>query len=177
VGLGVDMPSAQRQTRLAALKSLDLTFFVTTEHHCLLGRIEVKTDDIPKFRLKVRIGGKLKDTRQVRLNFVLTPETLHGRFGDSQLAGQRAASPARPALWWPRGLIDDLAQDLRPNAAFAARARLILQRPEPTSDISPPPLRDLVMVHADLLSDTPIPWAANCTIRSLRQPLRSALGA
>jgi hypothetical protein len=23
------------------------------------------------------------------------------------------------------------------------------------------------MVHADLLSDTPIPWAANCTIRPL----------
>jgi hypothetical protein len=59
VGLDADLPPAQRQTRLAALKSLDLTFFVITEHHCLLGRIEVKTDDIPKFRLKVRIGGKL----------------------------------------------------------------------------------------------------------------------
>jgi hypothetical protein len=35
VGLGADMPSAQRQTRLATLKSLDLTFFVITEHHCL----------------------------------------------------------------------------------------------------------------------------------------------
>jgi hypothetical protein len=80
----------------------------------------------------------------------------------SALAIARGKS-STPALWWTRGLIDDLAQDLRPNAAFAARARLILQRPEPTSDISPPPFRDLVMVHADLLFDTPIPWAANCT--------------
>jgi hypothetical protein len=89
-------------------------------------------------------------------------------YGHSAPGVRAAASPARPALWWPRGLIDDLAQDLRPNAAFAARARLILQCPEPTSDISPPPLRDLVMVHdADLLYDTPIPWAANCTIRPL----------
>ena len=60
VGLGADMPFAQRQTRLAALKSLDLAFLVTTKHHCPLGRIEVKTDDIPKLRLKVWIGGSLK---------------------------------------------------------------------------------------------------------------------
>ena len=58
---------AQWQTRLAALKSLDLAFLVTTKHHCPLGRIEVKTDDIPKLRLKVWIGGKLKNPRQVRL--------------------------------------------------------------------------------------------------------------
>jgi hypothetical protein len=56
VGLGPDMPFAQRQARLASLQSLDLAFFITTEHHCLLGRLEVKTDDIPKLRLKVRVG-------------------------------------------------------------------------------------------------------------------------
>ena len=33
VGLGADMPFAQRQTRLAALKSLDLAFVVTTKRH------------------------------------------------------------------------------------------------------------------------------------------------
>ena len=77
VGLGADMPSAQRQSRLAALKSLDLAFFVTTKHHGPLGRIEVeRTDDIPKLRLKVWIAGKLKNARQVRLDFVLTPDPL-----------------------------------------------------------------------------------------------------
>src|SRR5437667_2734549 len=123
MGLGTDMPFAQRQTRLAALKSLDLAFLVTTKHHGLLGRIEVKTDDIPKLRLKIRIGGKLKNPRQVRLDFVLTPDPLHGRLGDSQFSSHRAASPSRPTLRSPRGLIDDLAQDLRAQAAFAARAR------------------------------------------------------
>src|SRR6266446_9673255 len=63
VGLGADMPFAQWQPRLTALQSLDLAFLVTTKHHCLLGRIEVKTDDIPKLRFKVWIGRKLKDTR------------------------------------------------------------------------------------------------------------------
>jgi len=111
-GFGCGYAFAERQTWLAALKSLDLAFLVTTEHHCLLGSIEVKTDDIPELRLKVRIGRKLKDTGRVRLDFVLTPDPLHGRLGDSQLASHRAASPSRPALRWPRGLIDDLAQDL-----------------------------------------------------------------
>ena len=161
-GPGAPRPSQQPQTtwlsstRLAALKSLDLTFFVTTEHHCLLGRIEVKSDDIPKFRLKIRIGRKLKDTRQMRFDFVVTPDPLHGGLGDAPARWpSRAASPDARPCGGPRGLIDDLARDLRPNAAFVARARLILQRPEPASDISPPPFRDLVMVHADLLSDTP----------------------
>src|SRR5262252_2792134 len=153
VGLGADMPFAQRQTWLAALKRLNLAFLVTTQYHCLLGRIEVKTDNIPELRLKVRISAKLKDTRQVGLNFVLTPDPLHGRLGNSQLASHRAASPSRPAPRWPRGLIDDLAQELRAKAAFAARAGRILQRSEPPLDISPSPLGDLVKVHTDALSD------------------------
>ena len=180
VGLGADMPFAQRQTRLAALKSLDLAFLVTTKHHCPLGRIEVKTDDIPKLRLKVWLGGKLKNPRQVRLDFVLTPDPLHGRLRDSQLESHRAASPSCPALRWPRGLIDDLAQDLSAKPAFAARARRILQRPKSSFDVPPSPLRDLVIVHADLQSDGTDPHTLSGQLydsRSLRQPLRGALGA
>ena len=74
VGLGAEMPFAQRQTRLTALQGLDLAFLVAAKHHCPLGSIEVKTDHIPKLRLKVRIGGKLKNPRQVRLDFVFTPD-------------------------------------------------------------------------------------------------------
>ena len=98
MGLSADMSFAQRQTRLTALQRLDLALLVTTEHHCLLWRIELKTDDIPKFGLKIRIAGKLKDTGQVWLDFVLTPDSLHGRLGDTKLASHRAASPSFPAL-------------------------------------------------------------------------------
>src|SRR5260221_3214870 len=66
VGLGADMPFTQWQPRLTALKRLDLAFLVTTKHHCLLGRIEVKTDGIPKLRFKVRVGRKLTDMCQTR---------------------------------------------------------------------------------------------------------------
>ncbi len=136
VGLSADMSFAQRQTRLTALQRLDLALLVTTEHHGLLWRIEVKTDDIPKFRLKIRIAGKLKDTRQVWLDFVLTPDSLHRRLGDIKLPSHRAASPSYPALRWPGGLVDDLAQQFGADLAFAARAGLALQRPNPPSEIA-----------------------------------------
>jgi hypothetical protein len=90
VGLGADMPLTRWQARLAALKSLNLAFLVTTKHHCLLGRIEVKTDDIQELGFKVRIGGKLKDPCQVGFDFVLTPDPLHGRLGNSQFSGHGA---------------------------------------------------------------------------------------
>src|SRR5271167_3515310 len=115
------------------------------------------TDDIPKFRLKIRIAGKLKDTRQVWLDFVLTPDSLHGRLGDTKLASHRAASPSYPALRWPGGLIDNPAQQFGADVAFAARAGLVLQRPNPPLEIAPSPLRDLVIVQADAPSDHPDP--------------------
>ena len=98
---------------------------------------------------------KLRDTRQVWLDFVFTPDSLHGRLGDTQLASHRAASPSYPALWWSGGLIDDLAQQFRADIAFSARAGLVLQRPNPSSEIAPSPLRDLVIVQADAPSDRP----------------------
>jgi hypothetical protein len=66
----------------------------------------------------------------VWLDFVLTPDSLHGRLGDTKLASHRAASSSYPALRWPGCLIDDLAQQVRADLAFAARAWLVLQRPQ-----------------------------------------------
>src|SRR5258708_13848766 len=139
VGLSTDMSFAQRQTRLTALQRLDLALLVTTEHHCLLWRIEVKTDDIPKFRLKIRIAGKLKDTRQVWLDFVFAPDALNGCLGDTKLARHRAASPSYPTLRWACGLIDDLAQQFRADIAFAAPPALLLPPPPPPPTHPPPP--------------------------------------
>ena len=85
-----------------------------------------------------------------------------------------------PGPRWPRGLIDDLAQELRAKAAFAARAGRILQRSEPPLDISPSPLGDLVKVHTDALADGTDPQSLGRQLYDsgpLCQPLRGALGA
>lgn len=65
-------------------------------------------------------------------------------------------------------LIDDLAQQFRANVAFAARAGLILQRPDPASYIAPSPLRDLVIVHADAPSDGTDPHSLGCQLYDSR---------
>src|ERR1700736_2993995 len=102
-----------------------------------------KSGSVESLKTRVRCG-LISFSLQIRCTVALeTPNS----------ASHRAASPARTALRWPSSLIDDLAQDLRAEVTFATRARLIMQRPKPTTEIAPSPLRDLVKVHADLLSD------------------------
>jgi len=79
---------------LAALKSLNLAFLVTTEHHCLLGRIEVKADDIPELDLEFRIARELKSPAQMRPEIIAGPEFLHRRLADPYLLGHGPATPA-----------------------------------------------------------------------------------
>ncbi len=180
VGLGTNMPFAQRQTGLAALQRLDLAFLVTAKHHRILGRIEVEPDHVPKLRFKVRIGRKLKDPCQMRLDFILAPNPLHGCLGQSQLPSHCSTSPARLTVRRPGGLIEDLPQDSGCNAALTARARLILQSGQPAFAEAPSPLPDLVIVHIDLSADAPIPFACCRQLdhsRPLGQAMRSALGA
>src|SRR5580700_11763280 len=98
-----------------------------------------KSGSLESLKTRVRCG----------LIFVFTPDSLHGRLGDTQLTSHRAASPSYPTLRWSSGLIDDLAQHFRADLAFAAWAGLVLQRPNSPLEIAPSPLRDLVIVQAD----------------------------
>src|ERR1700730_2913753 len=98
-----------------------------------------KSGSVESLKTRVRCG-LISFSLQTRCTVAL--ETPNSR------AIARQVHRARPG-GGPRGLIDDPAQELRANVAFAARAGLILQRPKPTSDIAPSPLRDPVIVHAE----------------------------
>jgi hypothetical protein len=148
----------------------------------LSGGLRYRPITSQNFAWKVRISGKLKDTRQVALDFVLTPDPLHGRLGNSQLAGQRTASPScsDPAvaawldrLFWCNSPV--LRLPLRPERGP------ILQRPKPTSGyIAPLHLATWLkcIPTRSPIARTPNPWAANSTTQSsLCQPLWGALGA
>ena len=63
---GLDLAGTQRQARLCALQCLTLAFFVTTQHKRLIGRIQIKPDDIPEFLFKKRILGKFERTYTMR---------------------------------------------------------------------------------------------------------------
>jgi hypothetical protein len=114
------------------------------------------------------------------LDLVLTPDPLYGGLGDAQRAGQRSATPARPTLGGPRGLIENLAQHLWVDTPFAAGTRLILKCSQSAFDKTSSPLKDLVVVHTDLLADRPDAQSLSRQLyhsRSLCQPLGGALSA
>ena len=49
VRLRADMPDSQWQSGLGALKSLNLAFFIATEHQCLIRRVQIQPNDVPEF--------------------------------------------------------------------------------------------------------------------------------
>src|SRR5271166_1107435 len=129
-----------------------------------------KSGSLESLKTRVRCG-LISFSLQTRCTVAL--ETPNSRAIERQ-------GPSGPTLRWSRGLIDDAAQDLRAKVAFATRAGLILQRSQPTTEIAPSPLRDLVKVHADLLSDGADSHSLSSQLydsRSLRQALRRLLGA
>lgn len=52
-GFCLDMADRQMQLRLRSLQCLNRTSFVAAEHQCLVGRIQIQTDDIPEFFYKL----------------------------------------------------------------------------------------------------------------------------
>ena len=76
VRLRADMTDPQRQSRLGALQGLNLAFFIATEHQCLIRRIQIQPNDVPKFLFEVWIVGQFEGACQVRFYVVGGPYTL-----------------------------------------------------------------------------------------------------
>lgn len=58
---------AHKQDRLCPLERLDLAFFIHTEDHGVIGRIQVKSYDVAHLLNKIGICRKLKAARTMRL--------------------------------------------------------------------------------------------------------------
>ena len=76
VRMRADMPDSQRQSRLRALEGLNLAFFIATEHQCLIRRIQIQPNDVPKFLFEVWIVGQFEGACQVRFYVVGGPYAL-----------------------------------------------------------------------------------------------------
>lgn len=76
VRLGADMPDSQRQSWLGALEGLNLAFFIATEHQCLIRRIQIQSNDVPKFLFEVWIVRQFEGACQVRFYVVGGPYPL-----------------------------------------------------------------------------------------------------
>lgn len=76
VRLRADMTDPQRKPRLRAFQSLDLAFFIATEHQCLIRRIQIQPNDVPEFLFEVWIVGQFEGACQVRFYVVGGPYAL-----------------------------------------------------------------------------------------------------
>ncbi len=134
-----------RQSRLGSVERLDLRLLVDRQHQRVLGRIDIKTDDILHLGGKLRVVRQLEGAHPVRFEAVRRPDALHAAVADPGGFRQRPASPVRPlARWlgqgqfdhpldhrwrqrrlagWPRGLVQQAVDALGQNARLPAPDR------------------------------------------------------
>ena len=93
VGHGASAPLLHRQTGLAAVKRLNLALLIDRHDDGVVGRIDVKADDLLQFGGKLRIVGQLELTHPVRLEAMSTPDPLHRADADPDRLRHRRAAP------------------------------------------------------------------------------------
>jgi len=86
------------QTGLGAIQRLDLTLLIHTQHHGLLGRIQVQPDHVGHFLEELRIARQLESLHPVRLQLVGLPDIVDCGLTHALTLGHRAATPMRHAF-------------------------------------------------------------------------------
>jgi hypothetical protein len=63
---------------LATLQRLTLAFLIAAEHHRIVWRIEINSNDVPELGFELLVTRQFEDPRPMRLNVVGGPDTLNG---------------------------------------------------------------------------------------------------
>jgi len=79
--------NAKRKSWLGAFQCLYLCLLIAVENQRLLGRIQVKCDDIPELFLELGVVGELEGSDQVGLDAIASPDSVDGRGRDIQGSG------------------------------------------------------------------------------------------
>jgi hypothetical protein len=153
VCLSGDMPHPQRQPRLRSLQSLALTLLVAAQKQRSLVRIEVKTDDVPELRLKVRIPRKFEGSPDLGLDVVAAPESLDMALRHSDMAGHRADAPLSPTGLGPCHLGEQGVDGLGGKPHRPKAAPCVLQASHAELHEPAPPLAE----HLGISSASAIP--------------------
>src|SRR5215213_370833 len=98
MGHGASAPLLHRQTRLGAIKRLNLALLVDRQYNGVVGRIDVEADDLVQFGSKLRIVGQLELAHPVRLEAVSTPYPLHRADANPSHLRHRRTSPVTGRL-------------------------------------------------------------------------------
>lgn|GEM_PF-5698287 len=86
------------QTRLHTIQSLDLRFFIHTQHHSLVRRVQIDAYNVGQLFHKPLVLGQLEGLHAVRLQAVGIPNPMHGSMANTLDLSHRPCRPVRCVL-------------------------------------------------------------------------------
>ena len=93
-----DVSEPEGQERLGSLQRLGLALLVNAEHHRVVGRVEVESDDIVDLLGEERIGGELEVLLPVRLDVERCPDAMDRGLRHPRRVCHGTATPVRAAV-------------------------------------------------------------------------------
>jgi len=137
------LPQPHRQQWLAAIERLDLRLLIDAQHQGMVGRIEVKPDNVTHLGDNQRVSGQLESLQAVRLQPEGTPDPPDARSRDARVPGHAARTPMRGSRRSALQCLHDDVFDLRiVDFAGRSRPRLVEQPVQAVLDKAPAPLPD-----------------------------------
>ena len=143
VGDAFDIAQSHRQHRLSALKRLDLAFFVDAQHHGVIRRVQIQSDDVAHFLDEERVVGQFEGPLPVRLHAEQLEPARHGAFGDAAVLGHGTDRPVgRIGRGRLQRRVDDLGHPFVLMGAGTSRAQLVVQSFKALRKEAPAPFAD-----------------------------------
>ena len=154
VGDAFDIAQSHRQHRLSALKRLDLAFFVDAQHHGVIRRIQIQSDDVAHFLDEERVVGQFEGPLAVRLHAEQVEPARHGAFGDAAVLGHGTDRPVgRIGRGRLQRRVDDLGHAFVFVGAGTSRAQFVVQSGQALRKVAPAPFADGELTQPKALRD------------------------
>jgi hypothetical protein len=90
---GAAVAGAQGITRSGPVEGLNLALLIHKQHQRLIGRVQLKTDDIVELFYEPRVAVHLERRDAMRPEAVLVPNVPRGRFADTSCFGHQSRAP------------------------------------------------------------------------------------
>ena len=153
VGALLGLPRLHRQRLLGPIQRLNLGLLIDAEHDRVLGRVQIRPDNVGDLGDQLGIGRELERFGPPRLHPVMPPGPQHRRGIHPQMIGQQPRRPMRHTEPGRRRC-QRSGQDFGPvYGPWPSRAPLILQPSYSRAHIPVPPADHRRTRHPDLSGD------------------------
>ncbi len=137
----LDIAQSHGQHRLSAVQRLNLALLVHAKYQGMVGRIQVKANDVPRLLDEEGVSREFKATASVRLYRKRLKHPMHGGFRNTAVLGGLANAPmGGPGRLAGEGTLEQNSNLLIGNAAWPPRAQLIVQTRHPLLEETLSPL-------------------------------------